>query len=74
MILRPNGALGLSRVSTLGNHPNKWFALKGREIRAALCAYSPGAFPLLFCFRTLHLSPFQGARRGTVVPAVETPD
>jgi hypothetical protein len=26
------------RVSTLGNHPNKWFGLKGREIEPRLGA------------------------------------
>ena len=40
-----------------GKYPNKWLALKGREINRIRRASSP----TLWLFRTLHLPPFQGA-------------
>jgi hypothetical protein len=46
-----------------GSHPNKWFALKGREMRT----------PLTCVVATFDLAPLQGAPPWDGVPGVETP-
>jgi hypothetical protein len=65
MVFAPKGAKGLSPAQGFnpGNHPNKWFALKGREMRTRLtCVVT-----------TFDLAPFQGAPPWDGVPGVETP-
>jgi len=56
------------RVSTLGNHPNKWFALKGREIIPRFACRRPLVFG---CFARSICRPFRARRLGTGFPGLK---